>query len=84
LARVSVLPDACINVSGLLFFERPQECESLLRMAIGATKISDLSAMLTKQAFLVCRLHLGFLFAMWAVHIVNFYGPLAQPIPVQR
>jgi hypothetical protein len=53
-------------------------------MAIAATKYRIVLQMLTETSVLVfLGCILGFLFAIWAVHLVNLYGPIAQPTPVQ-
>jgi putative ABC transport system permease protein len=84
-AALAVLLIACINVSGLLLIRATaRNSEVAVRRAIGATKYRIVRQMLTETSFLVFSgCILGFLFAMWAVHLVNLYGPLAQPTPVQ-
>jgi putative ABC transport system permease protein len=84
-AALSVLLIACINVSGLLLIRATaRNSEVAVRMAIGATKYRIVRQMLTETSLLVFSgCILGFLLAMWAVHLVNLYGPLAQPTPVE-
>jgi predicted permease len=84
-AVFAVLLIACINVSGLLLIRATaRNGEVALRMAIGATKyriVLQILAETSVLAFSGCIL--GLVFATWAVHLVNLYGPLSQPTPVQ-
>ena len=84
-AALSVLLIACINVSGLLLIRATaRNSEVAVRMAIGATKYRIVRQILTETGVLVFSgCILGFLFAIWGVHLGNLYGPLAQPTPVQ-
>jgi predicted permease len=84
-AVFAVLLIACINVSGLLLIRAAaRNGEVAVRMALGATKdriIRQILAETSVLAFSGCIL--GLVFAIWAVHLVNLYGPLAQTTPVQ-
>jgi putative ABC transport system permease protein len=83
-AVFAVLLIACINVSGLLLIRAAaRNGEVAVRMALGATKdriIRQILAETSVLAFSGCIL--GLVFAIWAVHLVNLYGPLAQTTPV--
>ena len=84
-AVFAVLLIACINVSGLLLIRAAaRNGEVAVRTALGATKdriVRQILAETSVLAFSGCIL--GLVFAIWAVHLVNLYGPLAQTTPVQ-
>jgi len=84
-AVFSVLLIACINVSGLLLIqESARSGEIAIRRAVGATKQQIIGQLLTETSVLVfAGLFFGLLFALWAIHLINLYGPLGQPVTVQ-
>jgi putative ABC transport system permease protein len=83
-AVLSILLIACINVSGLLLIQASsRNAEVAVKMAMGAPKYRIARQMLTETSALVLSGGVLFLFAIWAVHLVNLYGPLLQPTPVQ-
>lgn len=83
-AVISVLLIACINVSGLLLIRgAARSGEIAVRRAIGATKSRIIWQMLTETAVLVfVSCVLALLVSVWALHLVDLYGPMAQPIPI--
>jgi predicted permease len=83
-AVLSVLLIAGINVSGLLLIRgTARQSEMAVRLAIGATKLHLLQQMLTETAVLAfAGCLLGVVLALWAIRLVNLYGPLPQPTPL--
>ncbi len=85
-AVFSVLLLACINVSGLLLIRvASRNGEVAIRVAMGATKTRIIRQILTETGVLaVSGSVLGLLFALWAIQLVNLYGPLPRPTPIQN
>jgi len=82
-AVLAVLLIASINVGGLLLIRgTARQGEIAIRLAMGAGKFRMIRQMLTETGVLAFSGCLsGLIVALWAIHLVNLYGPMAQPTP---
>jgi len=83
-AVFSVLLIACINVSGLLLVRGAARTgEIAVRLAMGATQKRIVRQILSETLVLtVPGAALGLILAVWAVPLVNLYGPLPRPTSI--
>ncbi len=84
-AVASVLLIACVNVSGLMLVRAgARSGETAVRIALGATQFRIARQILAETALLsAAGCGLGLLAAVWAVHLINRFGPLPAPVPVR-
>ena len=85
-AVLSVLLISAINVSSLLLIRATaRQSEISVRLALGATRLRILRQLLTETSLLAAAgCLLGTLLAVWAIHLINLYGPLPQPTPLRN
>jgi predicted permease len=85
-AVLSVLLISAINVSSLLLIRaNARQSEISVRLALGATRLRILRQLLTETSLLAAAgCLLGTLLAVWAIHLINLFGPLPQPTPLRN
>ena len=85
-AVFAVLLAACITVGGLMVVRTTARSGDIaVRRAMGASNLRVISQILTEVGLVtIFGCGAGVVFSLWALKLVNAYGPIAEPVVLQR